>query len=352
LGLIKKKVGIIGCGHISDTHIKSWGKSTNSKVFGLFDLDKELVDNKASKYGIANTYDNLEAIIYDCDVLDVCTPPHTHFSICKQIIVAGKYLLIEKPLVTDVSEWNQLKELIIKHDVKVGLCHNLKFNLSVQNAKKKIDQGAIGDLIRINRFFLTNPNTDRMLRGNDHWSHKLPGGRWFETMPHELYLTHYFAGWSELDNVSALSTPNATEGASADEVCFTLSNKKVISNYHYSSNSLQNKRYIEFIGTKGVITLDVLSDMLLIDRVADSKTKRALGIIGIDAIHKSFQIEPDRIRNYLEKIKGVSPHTRIIQQFDTYLDGKSESPTPIEEIDFVVQYCDKVGNEIDKRIGK
>jgi uncharacterized protein (DUF1499 family) len=91
---------------------------------------------------------------------------------------------------------------------------------------------------------------------------------------------------------------------------------------------------------------------MLLDRVVDSKRKRAIGIRGIDALKKTFQIKPDRIINYIEKLKGVSPHTRIIKQFDTYLDGKSDSPTPIEEIDFVVQYCDIVGKEIDKSIKK
>jgi len=171
-------------------------------------------------------------------------------------------------------------------------------------------------------------------------------------MPHELYLTHYFAGWSELDSVTALSTINATEGAPADEVCFTLSNDKVISNYHYSSNSLQNKRYIEFIGSKGVITLDVLSDQMQTDKVIDSKRKRALGIMGIASLRKALQIVPDRIQYFIQKVKGITPHTRIITQFDEYLDGLVESPTPIEEIDFVVQYCDKVGRAIDEKLSK
>ena len=348
----KKKIGIVGCGHISDTHIKSWNKTKNSEVVALFDINKELLETKAKKYGITNTYTSLEEIIDACEVLDVCTPPQTHFSICLQIINAGKDLLIEKPLVTDVDEWEQLKKAIDEKGVKVGLCHNLKFNLSVQNAKKKIDNGEIGQLLRINRYFLTHPDTDRMLRGNLHWSHKLPGGRWYETMPHELYITHFFAGWSELDNVTALSTPNATEGAPADEVCFTLSNNKVISTYHYSSNSKQNKRYIEFIGSKGIITLDVLSDMMLIDKGIDSKRKRAIGIFGIDALKKSLQIIPDRITYFIQKFKGISPHTRIITQFDAYLDGKADSPTPLEEIDFVVKYCDIVGKEIDRKIKK
>ena len=39
-----------------------------------------------------------------------------------------------------------------------------------------------GEVIRVQREFLTHPTTDRMLVGSAHWSHSLPGGRWFETI--------------------------------------------------------------------------------------------------------------------------------------------------------------------------
>lgn len=347
---MKKKVGIIGCGHISDTHIKSWKKAENSEVFGLFDISKDLAQSKRDKYNVGKVYANLEDMIRDCDVLDVCTPPQTHYDICLQVIRAKKDLLVEKPLVTDVDQWESIKQEIEKYGVRIGICHNLKFNLSVQKAKKLIDAGRIGQLIRINRYFLTHPDYDRMLVGDKHWSHRLPGGRWYETMPHELYLTHYFGGWSELDNVTVLNTPNALPGAPADEVCFTLSNSEVISSYHYSSNCKLNKRFIELIGTEGVIVLDVLSDMLFLDRVEENKTKRGLGIMAIEAWKRVLQAIPDRIEYFGERNKGISPHTRIILQFDQYLDGKAESPTPVEEVDFVVKYCDVVGKEIDRKL--
>lgn len=349
---MKYKVGIIGCGHISDTHIKSWKKAKYSTVHGLFDLNKEIVEKKSKKYNIDNVYDNIDLIIEECDVLDICTPPNTHFEICKKAIEAGKDVLIEKPLVTDVEEWKTIKELIKANKTKLAVLHNLKFNLSVQKAKKYTDKGGIGQIIRINRYFLTHPDSDRMLKGNNHWSHKLPGGRWYETMPHELYLTHYFAGWSSLENVTVLSTENALEGAKADEVEFTLKNDKVISTYHYSSNCHLNKRYIEIIGTKGIIFLDVLSDMMFVDKVRENKIKRALGITWVESMNRFFQGIPDRLQYGLQKIKNISPHTRIILQFDRHIVGKDTNPTPMEEIDFVVEYSDIVGKAIDKEILK
>jgi predicted dehydrogenase len=347
-----KKIGIVGCGHISDTHIKSWKMAPYSQVTGLFDVSKELAATKQKKYGVGKVYESLQELINDCDVLDVCTPPHTHFDICMQIINAGKNLIVEKPLVTDGAQWETIKEAVAKTGVEIAVLHNLKFNLSVQKAKKAIDAGKIGRLIRINRYFLTHPDHDRMLVGDKHWSHKLPGGRWYETMPHELYLTHYFGGWSEVDNVTVLHTPDALPGAPADEVCFTLSNKNVISNYHYSSNCKLNKRFIEFIGTEGVIVLDILSDMMFIDKVAESKRKRGIGIMSIEAMNRIFQSLPDRIEYFSQRRKGISPHTRIILQFDRFLEGKDVNPTPMEEIDFVVKYCDIVGKEIDRKLSK
>jgi predicted dehydrogenase len=347
---VLRKVGIIGCGHISTAHLKSWKKAKHSEVIAVFDINRSLAEEKARKFNIPSVYTDLAEVIEACDVLDVCTPPQTHYAICKQIIEAGRDLIVEKPLVTDVTQWLELKKLVEEKDVKMAVLHNLKFNLSVQKAKDMIDQGKIGRLLRINRYFLTHPDHDRMLVGNTHWSHKLPGGRWYETMPHELYLTHYFAGWSELNNVTVLHTENALPGAPADEVCFTLSNDRVISNYHYSSNCKLNKRFIEFIGTEGVIIVDILSDMVFLDDVRESKRKRGIGIMFLEAASRIVQSVPDRIEYFNERRKGVSPHTRIILQFDRYLAGEDESPTPLEEIDFVVQYCDQVGKQIDEKL--
>src|SRR5690606_391112 len=101
----------------------------------------------------------LKEIIDQCDVLDVCTPPHTHYPIVQDIIEAGKHMIVEKPLVTDADEWEILKRAIQKSNIKFAVLHNMKFGLAVQKAKKLIDKGNIGKLIRINRYFLTHPDS-------------------------------------------------------------------------------------------------------------------------------------------------------------------------------------------------
>ena len=347
-----KTVGVIGCGHISNTHLRSWQKARYSQVTGLFDVSEEMANKKAQKFGVSKVYTDIDQIIAECDILDVCTPPATHYDIAEKVIQAGKDLIIEKPLVTDTDSWLKLKAQLENSSSRLAVLHNMKFGLAVQKAKKLLDSGRIGNLIRINRYFMTHPDADRMLVGDKHWSHKLPGGRWYETMPHELSLTHYFAGWSELKNVSVLNTPAALPGAPADEVCFTLQNDTCISNYHYSSNCKLNRRYIELIGTGGTIYIDVLADMLFVDQMSDSRFKRGLGLSWLEAGKRLLQGVPDRLSYMMQRQKGISPHTRIILQFDEFIEGKAESPTPVEEVDFVVKYCDLVGKEIDRQIAE
>jgi hypothetical protein len=96
--------------------------------------------------------------------------------------------------------------------------------------------------------------------------------------------------------------------------------------------------------------VDILSDMVFLDDVRESKRKRGIGIMFLEAASRIVQSVPDRIEYFNERRKGVSPHTRIILQFDRYLAGEDESPTPLEEIDFVVQYCDQVGKQIDEKL--
>jgi hypothetical protein len=58
----------------------------------------------------------------------------------------------------------------------------------------------------------------------------------------------------------------------------------------------------------------------------------------------------DRGRYALERLRGESPHSRIIQSLARNLRGECEEPTPLEEVDYVVVNSDKIGREIDRQV--
>jgi predicted dehydrogenase len=316
-------------------------------VQGVFDVSPELAQKRAAQFGIPTIYPTLDTLIAACDVVDVCTPPHTHAAIARQVIAAGKHLLIEKPLVTDAADWDALLALLESSPSKIAVVHNLKFTRGIARAKQWVSRGRIGDLISIERHFLVSPNNDRMLVGNTHWSHTLPGGRWFETLPHELYLLHYFAGALEVTNVSVLRTPAAPQGAPADEVLVTLKNGTLLATLHYSAHCELNRRGMTLYGTRGMIVVDTLSDLALLSTSRDKKWKRVVSRPLLDAGAAILQAVPDRAASAVQRAQGETAHADFIGAFASYVAGTGESPSPLDEIDYVVRNAERIGRAID-----
>jgi predicted dehydrogenase len=346
------KVGIVGCGFISQTHLRAWAGIPNFRIAGVFDLNRKLAATRAKQFRIPVLFDTLQDLYAECEVVDVCTPPQTHFEIAQTVIAANKHLVIEKPLVMDVCQWDTLLPLLRQSQTQVLVIHNLKYSSSLTQAKRWAEEGRIGEIIRLEREFLTDPTHDRMLDGNGHWSHTLPGGRWFETLPHELYLIYHFVGALQLADVRALHTPRAGVGAPADEVLITLNNANCFASIHYSSNCQQNKRTFAIQGTRGSILVDVLGDYAVLSTGQDTTLQRRLGgLVAFETAQRILGWVPNRVQYAMARASGETPHSRIIRAFASYLDGQGQHPTPLDEIDYVVRNADAIGHAISRQVG-
>jgi len=342
------KVGIVGCGVISVAHLRGWARAKNAEVVGVFDLNRSLAEKRAQEFGIGRIHESLEELIESCDVVDICTPPQSHAKIVCQVIEAKRHLIVEKPLVTSLEDWERISHMLSESGVKIAVVHNLKFARSVRKAKSWVDQDRIGEVIAIYRQFLTNPADDRMLDAKGHWSHDLPGGRWFETLPHELYLIHYFAGQLEFSNVTAVRTAEPPPGVRADEVIVNLASDRCLATVHFSGNCGLNRRTLQIYGSKGMIMLDLLSDAAYLSMNTDARFKRAIGRLFMEGTQMMRRMIPDRMSYAVRRLRGETPHSVIIEEFANYLDGVGSAPTPLEEIEYVVRNCDRIGRAIDQ----
>ena len=345
------KVGLVGCGHISATHLKAWAKARSCDCRGLFDPHTETAERLARRFGVERVYSDLEELVAESDVVDVCSPPGTHAEIALQVLAAGRHLLIEKPLVIDVGDWDRISALHDPERATITVVHNQKFLRSIRRAKRWVDDGAIGHIIRLSRKFLTSPTTDRMLGGDDHWSHGLPGGRWFETLPHALYTIFQFAGPLEPAAVTAIATDEAPRGVKADEVVVTLRGKRCLATIHYSAHCEPNRRVFVIRGSKGTIEIDRLADVATLSRVRDRPWKRAVGLPFLEAAGDLAKMVPDRLGYLSHRVRGATPHAGLIRSLDLHLTGSGPPPTPFEEIDYVVRNSARIGAEIDRAVG-
>jgi predicted dehydrogenase len=182
-----------------------------------------------------------------------------------------------------------------------------------------------------------------------HWSHELPGGRWFETLPHALYLIHTFAGPLAVTHVAARRTPSAPPGVPADEVAITFEGETCLANVHYSANCPANRRTFVLEGSEGCIDIDILSGAARLSRRRDTRWRRALGPGLTEPLAELARAVPERALTLADRLGGVTPHARLIAAFARHLHDDAPSPTPLAEVDYVVRQCDAIGRAIDRQ---
>ena len=109
----KYQVAIIGT-NIGAKHYEDFQKvSDKFNVHTICGLTKESIENIVSANSNIKILLNFEDVlkIKEIDIVDICLPPHLHFSACKKSLEAGKHVICEKPLVSSLEEIDQLKEI-------------------------------------------------------------------------------------------------------------------------------------------------------------------------------------------------------------------------------------------------
>ena len=114
------KLGIIGTGQISHEFIKA------AKLSGHYDLQAVYSRSLATAQAFAQDYQNVELF---CDLTDflnsaldvvyIASPNSLHFEQAKQVILAGKHAIIEKPAVSLPEEWKELVALSKQEEVYI-----------------------------------------------------------------------------------------------------------------------------------------------------------------------------------------------------------------------------------------
>ncbi|MCY6379796.1 Gfo/Idh/MocA family protein [Hoeflea prorocentri] len=107
-----RRVAIIGAG-IGKEHLAGYLQLPDRfSVATLCDLDKERAASVLAGRQDITIETELGAVLADpsIDLVDVCLPPHLHFSTCVAALEAGKEVVCEKPLVGSLQEADLLAQ--------------------------------------------------------------------------------------------------------------------------------------------------------------------------------------------------------------------------------------------------
>jgi scyllo-inositol 2-dehydrogenase (NADP+) len=107
------------------------------------------MNQAAERYPGITTYRSLEALLNDASLglFVVATPNGTHFQIARQLLEAGKNVVVDKPMGTTSAEVAQLMQLAADHNVLLCPFHNRRWDSEFRTVPKVLHEGSLGRLV-------------------------------------------------------------------------------------------------------------------------------------------------------------------------------------------------------------
>ena len=145
------KVGIIGCGGIAtEKHLPALAKIDEVEVVALYDLNTDRAKNVSSQFcnGNATVYEDVDELLADeqISVVHICTTSKTHAQLTIRALEAGKHVMCEKPIATNVLDAKKMVETAKKTGRLLTFgCQN-RFREDSQYLKKICERGDLGEI--------------------------------------------------------------------------------------------------------------------------------------------------------------------------------------------------------------
>ena len=140
-------VGVIGTGWCGGIRANTCASSALVGELHIAEVDVERlreVQKETDPTFATNDYHELISND-DIDAIMVSTTPETtHYPIARESLLAGKHVLLEKPLALTLHEADELIKLARDRDLKFTVGYSQRFNPKFAYIKKSLEEGTIG----------------------------------------------------------------------------------------------------------------------------------------------------------------------------------------------------------------
>src|SRR5687768_6919837 len=109
----KVKVGVIGCGSVSNMYLPHLAKSPYVELVSTCDIRYERAKNQAEKHGVPNHFPHIDEMLAGppFDLMVTLTDMQEHGRLNRQALMAGRNVWSEKPMANSYREGKALLDL-------------------------------------------------------------------------------------------------------------------------------------------------------------------------------------------------------------------------------------------------
>src|SRR4051794_22679570 len=159
-------IGMVGYAFMGAAHSQAWRSAPRffdlplrPRMTALAGRDAGRVAAAAERLGWESTETSWQALVErdDIDLVDVCTPGHTHAEIVIAALEAGKHVLCEKPLANSVEEaeaMTRAAERAAADGVRAMVGFTYRRVPAISLARQLVAEGRIGTLHHVRAQYL------------------------------------------------------------------------------------------------------------------------------------------------------------------------------------------------------
>jgi predicted dehydrogenase len=146
-GTDRVKVGVAGFGYWGPKLVRNFSEIPEADMAWVVDRDETRLAKARSQYPgleVGTDYDRMLAS--DVEAVVVATPIRTHYPLARAALLAGKHVLVEKPLTAASAEAEELTRLAETSGLTLMVGHTFIYNNAVRLIREIVSSGEIGDV--------------------------------------------------------------------------------------------------------------------------------------------------------------------------------------------------------------
>lgn len=188
--------GIIGCGMIANFHAKAISEIEGARLVVTCSRNETSAQRLANEYS-AEWYTDYREMLKrdDVDIVNICTPSGAHLEIACKAALAGKHVIIEKPMEITLERIDSIIDACSRHKVKLGVVFPSRFGEASRLVKEAVSKGRLGRLTLADAYVKWFRSQSYYDTGGWKGTWKLDGGGALMNQSiHAIDLLQWFAG--------------------------------------------------------------------------------------------------------------------------------------------------------------
>jgi predicted dehydrogenase len=232
----KTRVGVVGTGYLGRLHARVLTEMP-VEVVGFVEPKDAAAGEVSSTLGLRR-YDSVAALAKDVDCAVVATTTSAHFAVARELIEAGRDVMVEKPITADAADARRLIELAAARGRILQVGHVERYNPAINAVAPLLAETRYIVAERLGVFVPRSLDVDVLL----------------DLMIHDLNLVLSLMRQPVVD-VRAVGIPVLTPKVDITNVRLEMANGAV-ANLTASRVSQERVRKVRFFSTKSYISVD------------------------------------------------------------------------------------------------